>query len=97
MSRAAAELERRLGPWISEDVPFNLRAAADSILDVFRGLNKSALEEAALKDAVPYIRPRERILGSHTKFVTDAEGSTYAGRKKIDRCYDMLLSETIGR
>eukprot|EP00965_Chrysotila_dentata_P024796 822179-Pleurochrysis_carterae.AAC.1 len=47
--------------------------------------------------SIPYVAPRERILGTHYKFVKDNEGNTYRGHKKVDRCYDQLLSETIGR
>eukprot|EP00965_Chrysotila_dentata_P190321 6173806-Pleurochrysis_carterae.AAC.1 len=94
---AAAELERRLGPWFASSASFPLRSAVNSILDVFKGLHTSALEEASLKKSVPCVQSRESVLGVTTHYVTDKEGFTYSGRIRTDYCYDMLMSETIGR
>eukprot|EP00965_Chrysotila_dentata_P169435 5594833-Pleurochrysis_carterae.AAC.1 len=95
MGNVSAELERRLAPaFVGKEA--SIQETVREVLNIFNGLETSALEESSLKRSVPFIAPTERRLGSHTEYVTDAEGFKLRGKTKVDHCYDLALSDTTG-
>eukprot|EP00965_Chrysotila_dentata_P114396 3780753-Pleurochrysis_carterae.AAC.1 len=53
MKAAAGELHRRLTPYFLNVAPCSLRTAVDRVLNVFRKLETSALEQQALMSTAP--------------------------------------------
>eukprot|EP00965_Chrysotila_dentata_P151171 4996880-Pleurochrysis_carterae.AAC.1 len=65
MENVSAELERRLAPACMGHEA-SMRETVREVLNIFIGLETSALEESSLRRSAPFITPKERRLGSHT-------------------------------
>eukprot|EP00965_Chrysotila_dentata_P094215 3115107-Pleurochrysis_carterae.AAC.1 len=58
MGNVSAELERRLAPAFLGNEG-SMKETVREVLNIFNGLETSALEEASLKRTVPFITPTE--------------------------------------
>ena len=98
LSFAGKEIERRLQPMAAtrSDKDY-LHSVVTQCLDVFDGLNTARQEEGYLRRTLPYVQPVERVLGTHTDWVTDAEGFKQRGKTVKDHCYDLPLASLLAR